>query len=266
MNTKIKLVTLLFISLNMLTACKQQPQQPVALSNTNNQLMATLYTYYAAEYKALTYQAYNIAKARLVEIKQLNPENKNLAIVLDIDETVLDNSPFEAKMIFENSEYNSESWNKWCILSVAEPVPGVFEFLQYADEQGFNIFYLSNRKKKYVQESTLKNLIDIGFPQANEDHLLLRDGERSKTIRRNTISEDYKIVLLVGDNLGDFYEDTRIFNEREQLVEKNKNLFGRKFIVLPNAMYGDWVSSIGLPGNKNTADSLLNVMIEKYHD
>ncbi len=250
----------------MLTACIQQPQQPVEKEIQHNQLMATLYTYYAAEYKALTYQAYNIAKEKLIEIKRLNPEKTNLAVVLDIDETVLDNSPFEAKMILEKSSYNSESWNKWCSLSVAEPVPGVLKFLEFADEQGFNIFYLSNRKKKFTQEGTLDNLIKIGFPQVSDDHLLLRDGERSKTNRRNTISENYKIVLLVGDNLGDFYEDTQIFTEREQIVDKNKNLFGKKFIVLPNAMYGDWVSSIGLPGNINTSDSLLKVMIEKYND
>ena len=261
-----KLITYCFIFIGLLTACDHNVKKAAEKDIQHNHLMATFYTYYAAEYQALAYQAYNIAKERLTEIRALNPDKKDLAVVLDIDETVLDNSPYEARMILDNSGYNSETWNTWCNMSVAEPVPGVLDFLQYADKMDFNIFYLSNRKKKYTQKSTLDNLKKMGLPQVSEDHLLLRDGDKSKANRRESISKNYKIVLLVGDNLGDFYEDTQVFSEREQLVEKNKNLFGKKFIVLPNAMYGDWISSLGIQENGQTIDSLLKVMIQPYDE
>ena len=226
--------------------------------------MATFYNYYAAEYKALAYQAFNIGKARLKEIRNDNPENMKLAVVVDIDETILDNSPYEAKMMLDKSGYSSESWTEWCNLEKAQAVPGAIEFLNYADSLGFNIFYITNRKKKFVEESTIENVRKMGFPQLTEDRFLLRDGERSKESRRQAVSENYEIVLLAGDNLGDFYEDSSIFSEREKLMISNKDHFGSRFIVLPNAMYGEWVSSIGLPSNEKTIDSLLKVMADNY--
>jgi len=233
-------------------------------SPEHNTLYATLYNYYAAEYQALTYQAYNMGKERLLEIRKNDPENTKLAVVVDIDETILNNTPYEAKMMLENKGYSSETWTEWCNLGVAEPVPGALEFLKYADSLGFNIFYITNRKKKFVEEGTIANVQKIGFPQAVKDHFLLREGDRSKESRRQAVSENYEIVLLAGDNLGDLYEDSGVFTEREQLMLSHKEDFGKKFLVLPNAMYGTWVSAIGLSGKKQNIDSLLQVMAKSY--
>lgn len=257
---KLNLAVLFLISILILSSCEQKKEESV----TDDLLMATLYNYYATEYKALTYQAFNVAKNRLMVTRLHNPKTKNLAIVVDIDETILDNSPYEAKMILENEGYESDSWNEWCDLAAAEAVPGALEFLKYADSLDFHIFYLSNRKKEFTQASSITNLRKLGFPQLDEDHFFLRDGERSKVKRRKAISKKYKIVILAGDNLGDFYEDSDIFSEREQLFDEHKKLFGSKFIMLPNAMYGAWVPSIGLNNTKSSADSLLKIMVKPY--
>ncbi len=230
------------------------------------QTMASLYNYYADEYRALTYQAFNIAKERIDAIRQDNPTNENLAIVVDIDETLLDNSPHQALMIVSDSSYPF-MWNEWCDLAKASPVPGALEFLQYADEQGFNIFYVSNRKKKYVQESSMKNLINLGFPQVTEEHFMLRmerteenPNPSDKQARRDVIAGlGLEIVLLIGDNLGDFYTDERSQTARAEQLESFKNEFGHKFIVLPNAMYGNWPGSIGISDGASM-DSLLRNM------
>lgn len=230
----------------------------------HNTLFATLYNYYAAEYQALAYQAFNIGKERLQEIRKNDPDNKNLAVVVDIDETILNNTPYEARMMLENKGYSSETWTEWCNLGVAEPVPGALEFLKYADSLGFNIFYITNRKKKFVEEGTIANVRKMGFPQTEKDRFLLRDGDRSKESRRQAVSANYEIVMLAGDNLGDLYEDSGVFTEREQLMLSHKEDFGKKFLVLPNAMYGTWVSAIGLSGNEQAVDSLLRVMARSY--
>jgi 5'-nucleotidase (lipoprotein e(P4) family) len=246
------------------SGCCEKKGKNIAADQSKYLLTATLYNNYASEYKALAYQAFNIGKERLSQIRAERPEDQNLAVVVDIDETILDNSPYEAKIMLEGKTYASESWYEWCNMGAAEPVPGALEFLQFADSLGFNVFYITNRKKKFVEEGTIKNVRKLGFPQVEDDHFLLRTDKRNKEERRQAVSENYEIVLLAGDNLGDFYEDSNVFSEREKLMKSNKDIFGHKFIVLPNAIYGDWLDVINFPGNTNTVDSLLQIMAQPY--
>ena len=232
--------------------------------------MATLFTYYAHEYRALAYQAFNIARERVDEIRMDNPYNENLAIVVDIDETVLDNSPFEALMIARDTNY-PYMWNEWCEQADAGAVPGALEFLQYADSIGFNIFYLSNRKDKYVKKGTMENLVSLGFPQIEEEHFLLRleksdenPNPSDKQMRRDGITANgYEIVMLIGDNLGDFYTDASDNNSRREQLDSFEKEFGHKFIILPNAMYGNWPGSIGAT-DAASMDSLLLEMTKVF--
>lgn len=259
---------ILLIAVLALSACNcnhgKKPETRIASAHA--QTMASLYNYYADEYRALTYQAFNIAKERIDAIRQEQAGNEKLAIVVDIDETLLDNSPHQALMIVSDSSYPF-MWNEWCDLAKASPVPGALEFLQYADEQGFNIFYVSNRKKKYVQESSMRNLVNLGFPQVTEEHFMLRmerteenPNPSDKQARRDGIaSMGLEIVLLIGDNLGDFYTDEHSQAARAEQLESFKNEFGHKFIILPNAMYGNWPGSIGISDGASM-DSLLRNM------
>ncbi len=250
--------------------CAQEEKSEKANISVHATTMATLYNYYADEYRALTYQAFNIARDRIDEIRAMDPANDSYAIVVDIDETVLDNSPHQALLISRDSTY-PYMWNEWCELANARPVPGAVDFLQYADEQGFNIFYVSNRKEKYTQEGTMKNLLAMGFPQVTDENIMLRL-ERSdanpnpsdKQGRRDEIgTRGLEIVLLMGDNLGDFYTDEHGQPARRQQMESFRNEFGHKFIVLPNAIYGNWQMSLGLR-NEDAADSLLLEMTKAF--
>jgi 5'-nucleotidase (lipoprotein e(P4) family) len=257
--------TLLIIAIVIsITSCCNTIETKEVEKQEKYLLMATLYNYYAAEYQALAHQAFNIGKERLAIIRRERPEEGNLAVVVDIDETILNNSPYEAKSMLNGTSYESESWYEWCNMAVAEPVPGALEFLQFADSLGFHVFYITNRKEEFVDEGTRENVRKMGFPQTSDDHFLLRTDERSKEKRRQAVSENYDIVLLAGDNLGDFYEDTDVFSEREATMKLNINEFGHRFIVLPNAIYGDWLKAIGIPGEPQTIDSLLQIMAEPY--
>ena len=259
-----RLILLLFVSIILLTACNKLLNSPGEDSIDHNLVMATLYNYYAAEYQALAYQAYNIGKKQLLIKRLHNPEAKNLAVVVDVDETILDNSPFEAKLILDNKSYNKNNWQEWCKLESAKAVPGALEFLQFADSLNFHIFYLSNRKKEIEQELTMNNLRKLGFPQINNKQFLFKTDISNKESRRQKILKKYKVVLFAGDNLGDFYEDSSDFTDRKTLMMMNKDKFGEKFLVLPNAMYGNWLNSLGMQDNKKAIDSLLNIMVQPY--
>ncbi len=260
---KSKIILLSLLSAVLFSCSPVQQKAPVAKTTDNPLLMATLYNYFAAEYQALCYQAYNVAKERATLLHKAFPKKKNMAIVLDIDETVLNNSPYQAKLIQLNTHYDS-CWNTWCRQANAKPVPGAVSFLKYADSLGFNVFYVSNRKEKAVKAATLENLKKFGFPQADEAHLYLRTSTSNKEPRRQTISKKYDIVLLAGDNLGDFYEDPAGFKARKNKMEALRNEFGIKYIVLPNAMYGSWPGSIGLFSKHPPVDSLLKVMTKGF--
>lgn len=212
--------------------------------NNDNLLYATLYQQKSAEVVALCHQAYNFAELRLKQILENNPYDKPLAIVVDVDETVLDNSPFEAKCILENTDY-PKYWKEWCENISAKAIPGAVEFLNYAKSKGVETFYITNRKIEFLK-ATMENLKSHGFPCTDEEHMLLRTDESNKEKRRLEVLKTHEIVILMGDNLNDFSDvfDKKSREERHQLVSSMRTEFGKKFIVLPNAMYGSWVDAL----------------------
>ncbi len=200
-------------------------------------LISVLWQQTSAEYRALCYQAYNLAEIKIFEQK----ENAKLkAVVIDVDETILDNSPYRAEKI-KNDEF-SESFGDWIKKEKAETIPGALEFLQKADSLGFHIFYITNRDEKY-REFTANNLNNLKFPQVSKAHLLMRQNRISdKSPRRNFVSEKYEIILLIGDNLVDF---SQIFygeniQDRNKMTNIHKKDFGNKYIILPNPNHGRW--------------------------
>jgi len=248
--------TLFLVIILISSSCKvNQEQTQVKNAGSNeNLVMATLYYQRAAEMKALSLQAYNIARLRLDQELAQTQDPSKLAIVLDIDETVLDNSPYEAKSILENMSYPT-GWDEWIFKAAAEPLPGVVEFLSYADSKKVQIFYITNRRDKY-REATVKNLIEQGLPQTNESHLMFRTAESSKETRRLQVIQNHKIILLIGDNLADFDKlfDDQAMERRSAVVDSLKLEFGKRFIILPNPMYGDWLQAIYNYDNKLTPE------------
>lgn len=236
--TKIYYTLALIATITLLSGCANNKP------NNDTLLFATLYQQNSAEVEALYYQAFNIARLRLDQILADSNYSRPPAIVVDIDETVLDNSPFEAKSILENSNY-PKYWKEWCDSASAKATPGAVEFLNYAKSRGVETFYITNRKT-IVKESTMKNLVAKGFPCVDNNHMYLRTEESNKKPRRNKVSETHEIVLLMGDNLNDFTSlfDKKDISQRHDIVNQLKNEFGNKFIILPNPMYGAWVDAI----------------------
>jgi len=214
------------------------------LTSSDHLVMATLYHQTAAEYRALCYQAFNVARYQLDLSSRMLGGMKKHVIVVDIDETMLDNSPYEAQLILDSTHY-PEGWEDWMNAASAKAVPGALEFLQYAESKGYEVYYITNRREKY-RTQTLNNLKELGFPNADDDHLFLRTDSSSKKERRERVSEKNLIVMLIGDNLNDFSEvfENKSVQERFEITDSMKNKFGKSFIVLPNPMYGEWEGAL----------------------
>ena len=226
-----------------------------SITSLDYSLNAILWQQRSGEYKALCYQAFALAKMKLQEKISLHKnDGQRLAIITDIDESVLDNSPQQAHDILHRTTYSEKSWTDWTRLATAGALPGAVAFFQWADKMGIQCFYVSNRKP-VERDATIKNLIGAGFPQADTVHVSMKDTSPDKEARREKIKETYTVALLVGDNLNDF--DKMFYQQswftRCNLVRDNSDLFGDVFIVLPNPGYGDWESAIW--GNKKVSPS-----------
>jgi 5'-nucleotidase (lipoprotein e(P4) family) len=192
----------------------------------------------AGEVRALQYQAYQAAKVQLWRALKINTD-KPKAIVVDVDETVLDNSPYQAQNVIDGTGYPT-GWKEWVMEAKAKPIPGAVEFLNYAAKKGVVTFYVSNRRTWGV-DATYKNLKEYNFP-VEKKNMLFKTTTSNKEPRRLEILKNYEIIMLVGDNLGDFHVDFehKLYKERNATVDEMKKHFGKRYIVLPNPMYGSW--------------------------
>jgi 5'-nucleotidase (lipoprotein e(P4) family) len=220
-------------------------QNPNLSTINAGKVWASLYQQRAAEYKALCFQAYNIARLR-VDAAVKHKGSKPLAIVTDIDETLLDNSPEDARAAINNQNFDTKAWKKWTAQGIADTVPGAPSFFKYAASRGVKIFYITNRDED-ERAGTLKNLQLYHLPNADDAHLLLKTTSSSKESRRQQVLKKYNIILLCGDNLADFdllYDNHPSEQKRDAATQQLRKQFGNKYIVLPNPSYGDFEGAL----------------------
>ncbi|AVG12288.1 5'-nucleotidase, lipoprotein e(P4) family [Paenibacillus larvae] len=248
---KIKKVMITFIYIAVLSAslaaCSGTSEKNIPKEEktklTDQQLMADLWFQTAGETKALYYQGYNIGRLKL-DTALAKGTNKKPAIILDLDETVLDNSPYQAMTVKEGKTYPYK-WDEWIDKAESEALPGAIDFLKYAESKGVDIYYISDRRINQL-DATIKNLEHVDAPQATKEHVLLKDPqEKGKEKRREIVSQKNDIVLLFCDNLSDFTDfDHKSVKERNNMVDETKEQFGDKYIIFPNPMYGNWESAL----------------------
>ena len=208
-------------------------------------IFSVLYSQKAAEYRALCYQAFNSAKWTLEQDLKHKKRKEKWAIVTDLDETIIDNSYFNAQLIKEGVDFTGPKWKQWTNLSAATAVPGAMEFLKWASSKGIEIFYISNRDTGEVT-TTVINLNKLQLPNADAAHCLFRSNKSNKEDRRIQVASTHKIVMLMGDNLNDHAEvfEKKPIDERFAETDKAKEEWGHRYIVLPNAFYGEWENAL----------------------
>lgn len=242
-------VTLLTLTFSLATVA--QTAAPALSQPADNEYQegALLWTQASGEWRALAYQAFALARMLLDRDLRMNRRSRmRRAVVVDVDETVLDNSRYQATLVRDRQNHESKRWTGWVNRVEATAIPGAVEFLRYAAARGVRVFYVTNRKL-VEKEGTTANLKKLGFPDVSEQTVLVRTDPNSpsKEPRRRAVIAKHRIVLLMGDNLNDFaevFENSKTVEERLAATEQNKEQFGTRFIVLPNAMYGDWESAI----------------------
>jgi acid phosphatase len=227
----------------------------------NDNLNAVLWTQRSVEFKGNAWTAYKLAMIRLDQAlanrrwtgvpAEQTGSYRNLppAVILDVDETVLDNSDYQAWNVTAGTNFDPKTWTSFVNSQTSRPIPGALEFTQYAAKKGVKVFYVTNRVTE-EEAATRANLAKYGFPlDANMDTILVR-GEKeewkssAKSARRAYVAERYRVLLNVGDNFSDFTDDYKgTETERLQVFEANADHWGKEWIVISNPTYGSFEST-----------------------
>lgn len=215
--------------------------RPVIVQQNVN---AALYQNASAEVTWLFEQGYALARLKL-DANLAEANDRPPAVIVDVDETILDNSPYEVQNVVMGRTFNDSTWKAWTAKAIAPPVPGALGFLNYAVERGCTVFYITNRHHS-EKEATIANLQLHGFPQADADHVHTMGESSDKTERRANVSRSYSVVLLVGDQLTDY---DQVFRDRSvdqglPTVQARRADLEKYFILLPNSVYGYWRDAV----------------------
>ena len=238
-----------------LVGCQQQPP-------ANDQLDAVLWTQTSIEHELIYTQVFASATRQLdaaladptwdaLPLPPRNLAGLPPAVVVDIDETVLDNVPLNARDILSNQVYSYDRWNTWVDQAKAQALPGAVSFLQAADKKGITVYYITNREHSQVQ-ATVNNLRLRGFPVAHNEQVLAagtptghcEQAGYGKNCRRQWVASHARVLMLAGDSLGDFVQA-----EHNTLADQRKAAapylawLGQRWFVLPNPTYGNWYSA-----------------------
>ncbi len=229
---------------------------------TSPNLDAVLWVRTSAEYRAAAEQVYHLARIQLEKnLDSASPswsaaleqavDSSGLApaIVVDVDDTVLDSSPFQAYLISRATEFRPDLWEAWVREGTAQAIPGALDFLRWAHAQGIKVFYVSNREID-LEEATVHNLDALGFPVDPGGADVLSKDERSdwgldKRSRREFVTTTHRVLLIVGDDLNDFLSVPRDDPQaRMDATRAHQAYWGVKWIVMPNPMYGRWKRAV----------------------
>lgn len=206
-------------------------------------LNATAWAQTAAEHGALCRQVYRAATQAALAAPA--PAGLPRAVIVDVDETVLDNGPYQARLLLDGEDFAPASWTAWCEEAQAVALPGAVAFADACQTAGITVFYITNRDAG-LEAPTRRNLAEAGFPLADRDgvDVVLCRGEvgggGNKQPRREHVGWSFTVVAMLGDDLGDFVEPAATVAERRAQVEAHADEWGARWFVLPNAMYGSW--------------------------
>lgn len=242
MKKTIKLFPLLFAAVVLLGSCTPKaPERNPDKELSQQFVSAFLWHESSAESHYIYLQGF--AQARNLVEEKLNSGKEWIcpSVVLDLDETVLNNNPYTAMLIEKGLSYTEETWAEWIYRAEAKALPGATEFLNFCAENGVTVWYISNRKHDYL-DATLQNMVNLGLPNADAEHVLLKKEESDKTPRRVWVMDNCHVLLYLGDNLRDYDE---IFKNREENfgkteVDRNLKHMLTEFILFPNPTYGEW--------------------------
>lgn len=239
----------------LLAGCQQQPP-------ANDQLDAVLWTQTSIEHELIYRQVFAEA-TRQIDVALATPTWDALAlpprdltglppaVIVDIDETLLDNVPLNARDILNNQVYSYDRWNTWVDQAKAQALPGAVAFLKAAEQRGIKVYYLTNREQNQVQ-ATVNNLRLRGFPVSSNEQVLAastpighcEQAGYGKNCRRQWVASHARVLLMAGDSLGDFVQAAHnTLEDQRKAAEPYLGWLGQRWFLLPNPTYGNWYSA-----------------------
>ena len=248
---------------------------PAPSTSGHEDLDATLWVRFSAEYKAITRQTYVAATSQLklaIETKDwtaiVDGDSTNsssesdgkparpVCVIMDVDETVLDNSGYQRELILSGSSFTGDSWSRFVKEKVSPAVPGAKSFIDICRRLGVVVFFVTNRDFS-LETATRENLISEGLMMPDDPDLIFSKNERpewtsAKFVRRDEIAATHRVIMLLGDDLNDFlFVRKSNLQQRSELAEKHQNYWGQRWFMLPNPDYGSWEMAV-TGGNKNS--------------
>lgn len=264
-------LTLCLLALSPVLAQTATPAQP------HDATLAVAWMQRSAEYQACCLQAFRAAALALESaagdvnwIACLEQGDRDRAVelppavIVDVDETILDNTAYNARLIADGARFSPDTWARWVHEQQAAAVPGALGYAHAAVRLGVRILYVTNRSadgKDSTQETdTRQNLKKLGFPIVEgdgEDVVLCKGEIGDKSARRAAIAARYRILQVVGDNLADFAPGTeprkadaapyglviecaQVERDRDRLVTAMASWWGERWILIPNPAYGSF--------------------------
>jgi 5'-nucleotidase (lipoprotein e(P4) family) len=272
----------------MLMGCSNNTQTTGDERKDEESVLALLYQQQAAEYHALCLQGYNLARRQVDAALAAKGPHKPFAVVTDLDETALDNSAEDVTNYQQDTTYSPGSWQRWAIHGKPNALPGAVAFFIYAKSRGVHIYYVSNRDATDAVANAIRTRMDsLGFPDckpgdtAHFRFLPVKAPTGSKETRRQAITKTDSIIVLLGDNLIDV---DKAFDKKSRLTQTNElrihevdslhDRWGTRYIVFPNAVYGDWENALyvayqarhpGVKLNQRLKDSLRRALLQGAH-
>lgn len=232
-------------------------------SNSFPPSSAVQWTQQSAEYPLITASLYQMASSNLEENI---PENGSWVVIMDVDETLLDNSGYNYSRDIAGLSFTPESWNQWVMKEDAGVVPGSKEFVELVLSSGGHIALITNRDRA-MDNYTWSNLEKLGFPITRSNTCIMGRNEadrnsvgepgiiNDKDLRRNQVlngeasdcwanhpeaqdtwNQSFTLVMQVGDNIKDFTQTTQENVDLTKFLQRQ----GKDILILPNAMYGSW--------------------------
>lgn len=235
-----------------LAACAQtstERTEATDVSLHNPLLWAVAWKQTAAEFGALCYQAFNLATLRLDgALSRRKHGDKPLAIITDMDNTIIQAVNYWGYLINEGREFFDDAiWDQWIPKNLVQAVPGSKAFLDHCQANGVEVFYVSNRDQgDRTYEYALAQLRLLNFPYVDEAHVTVNRASSNKMAIKEKVSVSHDLVLMLGDNLNDYKRDYYVadVDERYALMERDRDDYGDRFILLPNPTDGHWVRAI----------------------
>jgi acid phosphatase len=248
-----------------ITTVKEVPPAAAMMTPAHDNFHSTLWMQRSVEYQANVRGSFAQARRQL-ELALVSPtwdalppaeraligdaESLPPAVIVDVDETMLDNSPFQARGVRDDQPYDFERWKGWSDERRALALPGAREFAQAAADRGVTVYYVTNRKYPHELDSTAENLLMLGFPLADDrSNMLLKGDPRAaaddKIARRAWVGARHRVLLLIGDQLGDFVADTKVTaGQQEARAAPYVAWWGERWFMLPNPTYGGWQDGV----------------------